>query len=122
MPRKIRIVTPGFWMEAMLNQTRTADLVWDAVPFDSRAKRWGDEVYFECPVDADEENPKARVPSGTIAYWPPGKCFCIFFGQTPYSPVNVVGVLDGDPTRFAAVKEGDRIRLEQVEATQFEVE
>jgi hypothetical protein len=55
------------------------------------------------------------VPSGTVAFWPPGGCFCIFFGQTPASPVNVVGTLDGDPDAFAAVQAGDRIVLEAAE-------
>jgi hypothetical protein len=47
-----------------------------------------------------------------VAYWPPGKALCLFFGQTPYSPVNVVGTLDGDPQALAQVEEGDVVRVE----------
>lgn len=115
MGRKIRISSPEVTMEAVLNQTTSADNIWDSLPCESRAQLWGDEVYFEIPVALPEESAQAVVPSGTIAYWPPGKCFCIFFGRTPYSPVNVLGVLDGDPKAFGAVKSGSTIRLERAE-------
>jgi hypothetical protein len=73
---------------------------------------WGDEVYFSVPVTADEEDPQAEVPSSTVAYWPPGKALCLFFGQTPYSPVNVVGQIEGDPNILAAVKDGQTVSVE----------
>jgi hypothetical protein len=87
-------------------------LVIDAVPFESTAQRWGEEVYLQTPVDADEEDAQADVPSGTVAYWPPGKALCLFFGQRPYSPVNVVGRIEGDATVLANVKDGEAVRVE----------
>jgi hypothetical protein len=47
-----------------------------------------------------------------VAYWPPGKALCLFFGQQPYSPVNIAGRIDGDPSVLAAVRDGDAIRVE----------
>ena len=56
--------------------------------------------------------PQADVPSGTVAYWPPGKALCLFFGQKPYSPVNVVGRIEGDPGVLSGVGEGEAVRVE----------
>ncbi len=61
------------------------------------------------------------LDAGDIAYWPPGKSMCIFFGPTPsskgneiraYSAVSVFGKIIGDARIFRAVKEGERIRVE----------
>jgi len=112
----IRIQAEQVEMTATLNGTQTAQAIWDALPIESSAMLWGREVYFDVPVDLGEEDAQATVPSGTIAFWPVGNCFCIFFGQTPASPVNVVGTLDGDPDAFAKVASGETIRLEKAEA------
>lgn len=113
--QRIRITAAkaGVSMTAKLNDSATAQAIATALPMQGAAQRWGDEVYFEIPVDQPEENPQAKVPSGTIAYWPPGKALCIFFGQTPYSPVNLVGKVDGDEKTFAKVRNGDTVTLEK---------
>lgn len=110
----IRITLGNIAVEARLNDTKTAGLILDALPLESSAKLWGDEVYFDIPVSAPEEDPQADVQSGTVAYWPPGKALCLFFGQTPYSPVNVVGQLEGDPRELASVRDGDAVRVESL--------
>ena len=98
-------------MEATLNDSETAKLLVEALPVESSASVWGDEIYFTISVDAGEENAQSEVPVGAVAYWPPGKALCVFFGQTPYSPVNVVGSLDGDPKEFANVSAGDPVKV-----------
>ncbi len=110
---------------AELNDSPTARLIWDALTIDGKANRWGDEIYFAIPVDADEEpNAVAGVEVGTIAFWPPGNAFCIFWGPTPASrglqpmaasPVNVLGKIDGDASQFDRVASGARVRLERAE-------
>lgn len=112
---RIRIKADRVDMTATLNDTSTAARIVAALPITSAARLWGDEVYFDIPVHAEEDDPQATVPSGTIAFWPPGGCFCIFFGQTPASPVNVVGTLDGEPSEFAKVQPGETITLEKAE-------
>ena len=111
---KLRIVAEeaNISMTASLNESETAKKLLKLLPFESHAQTWGDEVYFETPLKAPEQDSHAKVPSGTIAYWPPGHAFCIFFGQEPYSPVNVLGTLDGDARLFARVKSGDKVRVE----------
>ncbi len=112
---RIRIKADQVDMTATLNDTSTAARIVEALPITSAARLWGDEVYFDIPVHAEEDDAQATVPSGTIAFWPPGGCFCIFFGQTPASPVNVVGTLDGEPSEFAKVQPGETITLEKAE-------
>lgn len=100
---------------------KTAKAILDHLPFAGVCNRWGDEVYFEIPVKIDEENAVQDVEVGDIAYWPPGRAMCIFFGRTPasrgdrpraYSPVNVFGKVIGDPFRFKRVPEGEEFRIE----------
>jgi uncharacterized protein len=112
---KIRIKAKMVEMTATLNDTPSAKLICDALPITGSARLWGKEVYFEIPVHDEERDAQAAVPSGTVAFWPPGDCFCIFFGQTPASAVNVVGRLDGEPTEFATVKSGEKIVMEREE-------
>jgi hypothetical protein len=111
---KIRIVAQAANLvrEATLNDTRTAAKFIDALPLEGKAHVWGKEVYFETDIRAEEENAHERVPPGTLAYWPPGHAFCIFLGQTPYSPVNVIGDVEGDPEAFETVRSGDTLRVE----------
>ena len=118
---KIKIVTESTEAFAELNNTKTASVVAEALPFESVAHRWGDEVYFEIPVELEIEDGREILEIGDIAYWPPGKSMCIFFGPTPssrgnearaYSPVSVLGKITGDARFFRAVKDGERIKVE----------
>jgi len=85
---------------------------------------WGDEVYFDVPVDAGLENGQDLVELGDVACWPQGKALCIFFGRTPIgegdeirpiSPVTVVGrvTADGETLRWLldGLKRGETISL-----------
>jgi len=109
---RIRVTFGEVVVTAVLDESSTAARLREALPFESRAQRWGDEVYFETPVEVGEEDPQADVPSGAVAYWPPGKALCLFFGQQPYSPVNVVGEIEGDPEVLSAVDDGEAVRVE----------
>jgi len=121
----LRITAGDVTVSAQLNDSPTARLLWDALPIDGKANRWGDEIYFSIPVDVDEEpDARAAVEVGAIAFWPPGNAFCIFWGPTPASsgqqpvaasPVNVLGKIDGDATQFDQVSSGARVRLERGE-------
>ena len=102
-------------MTATLNGSATARRLLEALPVEGAGNRWGREVYFSIPLVMDEEDPQTKAPSGTIAYWPPGNALCVFFGQTPYSGVNVVGMLDGDPNAFSKVRDGDPISVSVVD-------
>ena len=112
---RVRVVAGEVEITATLNDSDTASRLLEILPAESSANLWGDEVYFSVPLEAPEEDPQADVPAGTVAYWPPGRAVCLFFGQKPYSPVNVIGKLDGDPNEFAKVESGDTVRLESAD-------
>ena len=107
----IRIGT--FSMEAELNETPTAQKIAAALPLRAPFNTWGDEIYFAIPVDADlDDSAQDVVELGDLGYWPPGKAWCIFFGQTPVSQpgkimpasaVNVIGKVLGEATQFKTV-------------------
>jgi hypothetical protein len=111
---KIRIVceTAGVEATATLTESATARALYEALPIDAIAQRWGGEVYFTVPVHAGSEDAVEKVVFGDIGYWPPGPAFCIFFGQQPISAVNPLGSVEGDAAVFEAVDEGYPIRLE----------
>jgi len=100
---------------AELNETQTAQAIWEALPFEGRAHRWGEEIYFSIPVTLEAERGQEVVEVGDLGYWAPGRAFCIFFGPTPASrgdeirpasPVTVFGHLIGEATIFGEVREG----------------
>jgi len=64
---------------------KTASAIIKALPFESVAHRWGEEIYFDISVELELESVKEVFDVGDIAYWPPGKSLCIFFGPTPSS-------------------------------------
>jgi len=122
--KRIRITAGNVSAEATLNDTPTAQDIWDALPIRATAQTWGDEIYFGIPVQRGEENAQAVVEMGDLGYWPPGNAFCIFFGPTPAStgdeirpasPVNVVGKIEGDPTVFKQVRAGEPVTIEKIE-------
>jgi hypothetical protein len=121
--RRIRITAGSVAADAVLDDSATSGLVWDALPLAVAGETWGDEIYFRIPVNAKPEKPRETVELGDLGYWPPGSAFCIFFGRTPSSqgeeirpasPVNVFGRLTGDPTIFKTVRSGTQVRVERI--------
>ena len=121
-PRRIRITAGSISADAVLDESETARLVWDALPLAVAGETWGDEIYFSIPVKAKLEKPAETVSMGDLGYWPPGTAFCIFFGPTPMSrgneirpasPVNIFGKIVGDATVFKKVRAGTQVRVER---------
>ena len=124
MSKKIIIEVGDIKAEAELNDTNTADLIWESLPIEARANTWGDEVYFDVPVNTGLENAAEVVEVGDLGYWPQGPAFCIFFGPTPMSrgdeirpasAVNIIGKVSGDAQVFRPVKSGQTITLSRSE-------
>ncbi|HEY60721.1 MAG TPA: hypothetical protein G4N92_08595 [Anaerolineae bacterium] len=126
MIQKIKIHTDSTgYIDAEIDDNKnpeTAKAIIDALPFKSNVRRWGDEVYFDIPIAAGEENSQIEVEVGDLGYWLSGKCFCIFFGRTPAStgekpaaasPVNVFGKILGVATLFKDTKSSETISVEK---------
>ncbi len=123
---KIGIGFDKFSIEALLNDSPTAKQVWAQLPIEAYVNTWGDEIYFEIPVEMPQE-PDAReqVEIGDLGYWPVGRAFCIFFGPTPvstderpraYSPVNIIGEVLGELSQLSSVQDGARVRIAQLDS------
>lgn len=118
---RMKLITEkaGIYIIETINRNpKTLKAILDNLPIESTALRWGDEIYFETNIDIDLENPQETVRKGDVAYWPPGKAICIFFGPTPISsgdeirpasPVNVWGKILGEIENLKNVSSGEKI-------------
>ena len=122
MSKTITIKAGKIEVVAELNETKTAQAIWDALPVKGRANTWGDEIYFSIPVRLDEEDAQELVGMGDLGYWPPGTAFCLFFGPTPMSvgeeirpasAVNVFGRVSGDARVLKQVASGAEVIVEK---------
>ncbi len=123
MANRIKITAGDLVAYGLLNDTVTAQKIWDALPIQARGNTWGDEIYFTLNVSARPEDPTEIVQPGDIAFWPPGSALCIFWGPTPAShgdeirpasPVNVIGRISGDLSGLDAVSEGTEVHIDRI--------
>jgi len=122
---RIRFDFAGLTLDAELADTPTARAVAAALPIESRVMTWGEEVYFDIPVEvAREKNARAVMNPGDIAYWPDGTAIAIGFGRTPVSrgdeirlasPCNVFATALGDVRTLKEVRAGTRVRVSATE-------
>lgn len=122
MQRRIRIRLGAVEVVADLADTSTVRQLLAALPCESTAATWGEEVYFPVPVDARlEKSARQVVDPGSVCFWVEGASLAIPFGPTPASrgeecrlvtACNVLGLVRGDPGVLGSVREGDRVRVE----------
>lgn len=121
MNMKIKIKSGNIFVEAKLNNTKTADAIYKALPIEGIVNLWGDEIYFSIPIILDlEEDAKEIVEKGDLGYWPSGNAFCIFFGPTPVSKeneirpaskVNIFGQIISDIKVLKNITAGSKIKV-----------
>ena len=121
--KPIRIILGNLTLDAQLNDSPTAQKVWEALPIETSFSTWGDEIYFSIPVAMElESDAQELVQSGDLGYWPSGNAFCIFFGPTPMSSegeirpasaVNMIGRVIDDATQLKEGMSENLIRLEK---------
>ena len=108
-------------LEVDLLDTPTAKALIEALPFESRAQTWGEEVYFATPVKATlEKDARQVVEPGTVCFWTQGDAIALPYGRTPISTderpkldsrCNVLGKLEGNPRELAKVQPGERVTV-----------
>jgi len=121
--KKIEIIAGDIKVEAELNDSKTAEKIWELLPIEGRVNTWGEEIYFSIGEKMELEKEASEVVAkGDLAYWPPGQAFCIFFGKTPAScgdeiraasPVNVFGKVIGDVKILKKIKSYNKIIIKK---------
>jgi uncharacterized protein len=121
---RIRFDFGGLTLEAELLDTPTAKAIAAVLPASASVLTWGEEVYFDVPVEVPrEKDARAVVTPGEIAYWPDGPSIAIGFGRTPISkgdetrlasPCNVFAKALGDVKMLAKVKQGTTVKVSKV--------
>jgi hypothetical protein len=119
---KLRLIFLKESLVVELRDTPTAKALVEALPFESRAQTWGDEVYFTTPVSAKlEKDARQVVEPGTVCFWTEGNALALPFGRTPISsderpklanPCNVLGSIDNFPA-LKNVRPGENVRVEK---------
>ncbi|HHY12707.1 MAG TPA: hypothetical protein GX529_08770 [Firmicutes bacterium] len=122
--KKITLKIDDMVLDAELNDSPTANAVWEALPISARGNLWGDEIYFEIPVNVTFADKKAVVDKGDLGYWEPGRAFCIFYGPTPASrggeirpasPVNVIGRVKGNVEQLKDLSRPPQVVIERID-------
>ncbi len=119
----ITITAGDVSLDGQLNDTATAQAVADSLPISGTVNTWGEEIYFATPLALPaEDDARAEMEIGELAYWPEGRALCVFFGPTPASgadgvpravgPVNPIGRVRGDATALKSVADGAEIKIE----------
>jgi len=121
--RRLRLTIGSVTLEAELFDTPTADAIWNALPFASKAQTWGEEVYFSTPVSVKKEKgARDVVEAGELAFWVEGDSIAIGFGRTPVSRgdeirladrTNIWGRALGDVKQLKRIKAGAAIKIEK---------
>ena len=120
--KNIKILSGNVTLQAVLNDSPTSELIYNALPIEGSVNLWGDEIYFSIPVQTGlESDAREEMAVGELGYWPTGNAFCIFYGPTPAShgekpvaasAVNIIGNLTGDYSAVREIRSGSRIKIQ----------
>lgn len=122
MANAITIASGTVQVQVELNNTATARALLAILPVKTTVNIWGEEIYFDVPLDMEIEGGTEVVRVGDMAYWPDGPSLCLFFGRTPASrgneiraasPVTVLGRIVGDPKVLKSARPGAEVTVQK---------
>ena len=117
----IKLKFSNYTLNIKLRSTNTANAIKNILPFKSIVKTWGDEIYFEIPIEKNidlESDAKDVIDLGEVAYWIDGKSIAIGYGKTPISQnneirlaakTNIWGDAVLDVKELGKIRDGDEI-------------
>lgn len=117
---KVSFKTDSAEFEVEFNDSLTAREIVQKLPVESTISTWGQEIYFDIGFKASAQKATMEVSSGDVAYWPQGKCLCVFFGPTPdstsqnpvpASPVVIVGKTKASEGNLKNIQLGEKISV-----------
>lgn len=101
--------------------TRTADLIWSALPLHSIVETWGESIHFDTPMKTGRERTaKLNVEPGDVCFWSEDERVVLGWGPTPISrpgeirlmrPCNIWAAALDDPAVLGAVTPGEKVVL-----------
>ena len=125
-PRFVRLTVGRRHVILRLLETRTADLVWRALPLFSIAETWGESIHFETPLRTGRERgARLNVRPGDVCFWSEDERVVLAWGPTPISrpdeirlmrPCNIWAETVGDPGVLSGVTPGEMVSLERAKA------
>jgi hypothetical protein len=121
---RIRFDFGSLTLDAELLDTPTAKAIAAKLPVSSSVLTWGEEVYFDVPVNVPRETgARDVVTPGEIAYWPQGPAIAIGFGRTPISkgsecrlasPCNIFAKALSDVKVLGKIKSGSKVQVSKI--------
>jgi len=117
---KIEFQGKNLVFQADLIENPAAQEIGKHLPLKMSARTWGDEIYMETGIVAPSDGATLDVYAGDIAYWPEGKCLCVFFGPTvlstdakpvPASPVVIIGKTYALSNELRQIRDNDEITV-----------
>ena len=101
-------------LKGTLNNTESAQVLYENLPLKIKLVQWGNELYGETGIIMHGRNLVPKLEAGSIAYSLKGTYLCVFYGQQPAWPVEVVGKIDG--SEWEKLKDEDALTMLRVYA------
>lgn len=123
-PERIALLKAGaISIRLRLLQTRTADLIWNALPLYSIVETWGDSIHFDTPLKTGRErSARLNVSIGDVCFWTEDERVMLAWGPTPISrpgevrlmrPCNIWATAIDAPEALSSVTPGEKAVLEK---------
>jgi len=112
--KKIILDFVTFSLKAALNNSESAQVLYANLPLEINLVQWGRELYGDTQIHLPERNLVSELETGSIAYSSRGNYLCVFYGQQPAWPVEVVGKIDG--SEWEKLKNEDALTMLRVYA------